>query len=388
MLSPGLHTLSVSFTPSDTVDFSTPKAVTTTIMMNQATLDVTANSATKVYGTAHPAFTGSVTGTESNNSFTETFAITATISSNVGSYPIVPSVTGADLSDYTEVVTDGTLTITQALSSTSLIASATSITPGQPLTLTAAVTSTTTGTPTGSVTFYDNAISLGTVTLKAGAASFMTSALAPDITHTISATYSGDMNFTTSSTTASLTVTVAPLEFTLTINGATLVSVYPGGTATYAFNVASGNQVGGSRFWMTGASMQVHDRFYGGWGAVAEIAGLHKGNINSSGVGLDMVTTVFGPRYTWSPHHLRFDLYGQGLVGDVVAFNTLFPMQPFPIGSDNGMAVLAGGGMNLRATPHIGVRVFEADWLRTRLADTTTNIQNSLRAGAGVIFRF
>jgi hypothetical protein len=52
------------------------------------------------------------------------------------------------------------------------------------------------------------------------------------------------------------------------------------------------------------------------------------------------------------------------------------------------MAVLAGGGMNLRATPHIGVRVFEADWLRTRLADTTTNIQNSLRAGAGVIFRF
>jgi hypothetical protein len=157
---------------------------------------------------------------------------------------------------------------------------------------------------------------------------------------------------------------------------------------TFTFNAASANQVGGSRFWMTGAGMQVHDRFYGGWGAVADIAGLHKGNMNSSGVGLDMVTTVFGPRYTWSPHHLRFDLYGQGLVGDVFAFNTLFPMQPFPIGSDNGMAVLAGGGMNLRATPHIGVRVFEADWLRTRLSDTTTNVQNSLRAGAGVAFRF
>jgi probable HAF family extracellular repeat protein len=236
--SAGLHTLSVIFTSSDTVDYSTPKAVTTTIMVNQATLDVTANSATRIYGTANPAFTGSVTGTENNNSFTETFATTATISSNVGSYPIVPSVTGAGLSDYTEVVTDGTLTITQAASSTSLIASATSITPGQPLTLTAAVTSTTTSTPTGSVTFYDNAISLGTITLKAGAASFTTSALAPGITHTISATYSGDMNFTTSSTTASLTVTVASLEFTLTINGATLESVYPGGTATYTFNVA------------------------------------------------------------------------------------------------------------------------------------------------------
>jgi len=156
----------------------------------------------------------------------------------------------------------------------------------------------------------------------------------------------------------------------------------------FTFNGASANQVGGSRFWMSGAGMQVHDRFCGGWGMVADISGLHTGNINSSGVGLDMVTTVFGPRYTWSPGQRRFNLYGQGLVGEVFAFNTLIPMKPFPIASDNGLAVLAGGGMNLRATPHVGIRVFEADWLRTDLANTTTNAQNSLRAGAGVTFNF
>jgi hypothetical protein len=156
----------------------------------------------------------------------------------------------------------------------------------------------------------------------------------------------------------------------------------------FTFNAASANQVGGSRFWMTGAGMQAHDRFYGGWGAVADIAGLHKANINSSGVGLDMVTTVFGPRYTWSPNHHRFSFYGQGLVGEVFAFNTLLPMTPYPIHSDSGLAVLAGGGMNLRATPHVGVRVFEADYLRTQLLNTTTNAQNSLRAGAGIMFRF
>jgi hypothetical protein len=156
----------------------------------------------------------------------------------------------------------------------------------------------------------------------------------------------------------------------------------------FTFNAASANQVGGSRFWMSGAGMQVHDRFWGGLGMVADISGLHKANINSSGVGLDMVTTVFGPRYTWSPNHKRFDLYGQGLVGEVFAFHTLLPMKPFPIPSDNGLAVLAGGGMDLRATPHVGVRLFEADWLRTQLLNTTTNAQNSLRAGAGVVFRF
>ncbi len=238
VLSAGLHTLSVSFTPTDTTDYSTPSPVTNTIMVNEAALQITANGATKVYGTANPAFTGSVTGAQNGDTFTESFTTTANTSSNVGSYPIVPGVTGADLSDYTQVVTDGTLTITQAGSSISLIASATSITPGQLVTLTATVASSTTGTPTGTVTFYDNTIPLGTVQLTSGTASYTTSALAPGITHTISATYSGDMNFTTSSTTASLIVTVGPLEFTLTINSATLESVYPGGTATYTFNVA------------------------------------------------------------------------------------------------------------------------------------------------------
>ncbi|MGB6828034.1 MAG: Ig-like domain repeat protein, partial [Terracidiphilus sp.] len=150
------------------------------------------------------------------------------------SYPVAATIAS---SNYTGSAT-GTLTITQAATSTSLIASATSITPGEPLTLTATVISATAGTPTGTVTFYDNIIPLGTVQLNGGGASFMTSALAPSIAHKISATYSGDMNFIPSSTTAGLTVTVTALEFSLTINGNTFESVYPGGTVTYSFSVA------------------------------------------------------------------------------------------------------------------------------------------------------
>ena len=81
----------------------------------------------------------------------------ATIASNVGAYSIVPSAAGANLADYTVTVQNGTLNITQAGTTTSLNVSSGSITPGESATLTAQVASSTTGTPTGSVNFYDGA---------------------------------------------------------------------------------------------------------------------------------------------------------------------------------------------------------------------------------------
>ena len=53
------------------------------------------------------------------------------------------------------------------------------------------------GTPTGSVQFFDGAILLGTVNLTAGSASYSTIALYPG-SHNITARYSGDINFITS----------------------------------------------------------------------------------------------------------------------------------------------------------------------------------------------
>jgi large repetitive protein len=54
------------------------------------------------------------------------------------------------------------------------------------------------GTPTGTVTFFDGAASLGAMTLDAGGqASLTTNTLSPG-THTIKARYDGDGNFTVS----------------------------------------------------------------------------------------------------------------------------------------------------------------------------------------------
>jgi len=85
-------------------------------------------------------------------------------------------------------------TVGQANSSTVVASSLTPSTYGQAVTFTATV-SANNGTPTGSVTFKDGSNSLGTGALNAGIATLNTSTLSAG-SHTITAMYGGDTNFT------------------------------------------------------------------------------------------------------------------------------------------------------------------------------------------------
>ena len=82
-----------------------------TLAIASAPLNVAVNNATRAYGSANPTFTSTVTGAQNGDTFTITYATTATIASAPGTYPIVPTVTGAALSNYTLTATNGTLTI-------------------------------------------------------------------------------------------------------------------------------------------------------------------------------------------------------------------------------------------------------------------------------------
>jgi hypothetical protein len=100
------------------------------------------------------------------------------------------------------------------------------------------VLSTTSGTPTGSVTFFDNGTALQTVTLSGGVAS-TNPTLSPDTTHVLTASYSGDTNFVASSTSATgVTVAVGALQFTFAGTGANALTVAPGSVATYTFSIS------------------------------------------------------------------------------------------------------------------------------------------------------
>ncbi len=205
----------------------------------KAPLTASVIDSTRMYGATNPAFTGTVSGAVHKDTFTESFSVPATTNSAVNTYVITPSVSGAALANYSLTATTGTLTVTQAPVTVTMTSSSTAITPGQTATLTASVASTTSGTPTGSMTFFDNGTALQTVALTNGTASYGAT-LSQGTTHTITGSYSGDSNFVATSATAngSTTVGVAALDFSFSGSGPATLTVVPGQVVTYTFQVA------------------------------------------------------------------------------------------------------------------------------------------------------
>jgi hypothetical protein len=159
----------------------------------------------------------------------------------------------------------------------------------------------------------------------------------------------------------------------------------PALAATLTYNPVLANVTTGSEFGMQGGSAQVQARVWKRLSAVADVAGLHTGNVNSSGVGLDLITATFGPRYILRRRRMVF--FGQVLVGEAHGFNGVFPTSTSMNSTGNSLALQIGGGINLPFTRHFSLRALDADWLRTQLPNATTNVQNNLRLGAGVVYR-
>src|SRR5262249_53201468 len=82
------------------------------------------------------------------------------------------------------------------------------------------------GTPTGTVSFLDGGTSLGTATLTNGTATFTTTALTQG-SHTITAVYSGDSNFITSTSAGvSQTVNLTAAPSTISLDSSVNPSVF------------------------------------------------------------------------------------------------------------------------------------------------------------------
>jgi hypothetical protein len=199
----------------------------------QPTLTVTANNATRVYGAANPTFSGTITGAQNGDSFTETFSTTATTTSNVGSYAIVPAANGANLNNYNVVIVNGTLSVTAASTTTTLSAPATA-TYGSNVTLTATVASTA-GTPGGTVTFYSGATALGTGTLNASGVATLSTTTIPVGTSGLTAAYGANGNFA-ASTSAASSITVNQGSQTITFPA---IGSHAYGSAPFAVTATS-----------------------------------------------------------------------------------------------------------------------------------------------------
>ncbi len=138
-----------------------------------------------------------------------------------------------------------TLTVNKASTSIAVISSATSSIYGSSVTFTATVTPSAGGPPTGSVTFKDGAITLGTGTLNGanpGVATFSTSTLSVSGSpHSITAVYGGDSNFA-SSTSSVLSQTITAKS--LTVSGITASSKPYDGTTSATLDTTGAALVG------------------------------------------------------------------------------------------------------------------------------------------------
>ena len=159
------------------------------------------------------------------------------------------------------------------------------------------------------------------------------------------------------------------------------------------YTVQHSNLVSNPTFWQQGGSVELSTQTYRGFGIAANIAGTNVGDAANSGTGLTMVTATFGPRYTWyrpvgGARKKSLAIFGQGLIGEAHGFNSYFPTAAGSLTEYNSFALQVGGGVDVGLSRHFAIRAFQADWLRTQFPNSTTNIQNSFRIGAGFVLRF
>jgi hypothetical protein len=85
------------------------------LTVSRTPLSITAASVSRLFGTPNPLLTGSISGVKNGDNITGTYSTTATISSAVGTYFIVPALADPDsrLGNYTVTTTRGVLTITK-----------------------------------------------------------------------------------------------------------------------------------------------------------------------------------------------------------------------------------------------------------------------------------
>ena len=259
----GTHTLSVTFTPADTTNY-TGASASTTIAVSPALLTVRAVDAVKRFGAPLPALTAAMTGFVNGDSAallsgTVVLNTAATQGSAVGAYPIVPS--GVSSPNYTIAFVNGTLAVVRGSVQVAVVTSPEPSGFEGPMTFTASVAAAapSAGSPSGTVRFFDGSTLIGIAPVTAGMATLSTAGFDAGI-RTIEARYDGDGSFEpgamsaphvirNESQTPALTVTSSrnpantgqSVTFTATVSLASgLVEFYDGGALLGTSPISAG----------------------------------------------------------------------------------------------------------------------------------------------------
>jgi sugar lactone lactonase YvrE len=269
----GSGTIVVAAAQSGNAQYSAAAQVTQTLVVTPAATTTTLAASAVSLGLGQPltltAQVGSGAGTPTGSvqfydgaqllgaaSLSAGAAGLSTSALSVGTHMLTVTYGGAaNFATSTNSVAVNVVAIVPPTSSTTLAASASDLSPGQSLSLTAHVASPS-GTPTGSVQFYDGTTLLATAPLSAGTASYSTAAL-PIGTDTLTATYVGNTTWSGSQSPALPVVVAAavaaPSSTTLGVSASELT---PGENLTLTAQVRSaGGTPSGSVNFYDGAAL-------------------------------------------------------------------------------------------------------------------------------------
>jgi sugar lactone lactonase YvrE len=220
----GTYPVIVVFSGGTYLSYGFPPAVTSTgapavVTENPAPLSYKIPSFTAQYGAQAISYGANavIAGAVNGDTFSATFTPPDSSILNVGTYSVVPTVTGADIGDYTVTAPSSNLTVTPAPSTIGVAAPQTAVLNTAAGVLSAAMTINVStlvtpqgkGIPTGTVTVTDNFTPITLAAPGTGTAAAPTTTVVPLVagfgtytptntnpgTHLYSFSYSGDSNF-------------------------------------------------------------------------------------------------------------------------------------------------------------------------------------------------
>lgn len=159
----------------------------------------------------------------------------------------------------------------------------------------------------------------------------------------------------------------------------------------FTFAADRTNAVHNANQWIAGGGATLGVDAWHGLGIAASVTGLTTSSIGSQGLPLNFVIATFGPRYRRSRLRANgsgLSFYGEGLLGEANGFKSTFASTNSVTDSSSVLAVQVGGGADYYFGSRLGIRLVDAHWIRTQFANGTTNEQNHLQLGAGVVIRF
>lgn len=132
--------------------------------------------------------------------------------------------------------------------------------------------------------------------------------------------------------------------------------------------------------WNTGFSY-----FFSRWvGVKADFSGAYATDDTSGSQPFNVrdYTYTFGPVIS-ARGHGRFNPFGEFLFGRYHQTLSGFPS------SVDGLAMLAGGGLDVNFSDHLSLRAAQVDWLYTRPPSAAIQLKsNNVRIVTGIVFRF